>query len=98
MNLVTFIWDEGSNGGEVDQRVVVRVEAAVQPYEALGRALSHAVVTGYQDVGATPEAGFLQLGNQQANVVVNLIVYRETQRSITVSCKQIQSERSSVQI
>ncbi len=73
VNLATFMWDEGCDRREVHQCVVFGVEAVVQPYEALGRALSHAVVAGYQDVDATPEAGPVQLGNEQADVVVNLI-------------------------
>ena len=73
VNLFTFMWDDGCNRCEVHQGVVVRVEAFVQLYEALGRALSHAVVTGNQDVNATPEAGPLQLRHQQANVIVHLI-------------------------
>lgn len=81
--VLTFIWDEGGDRREVHQRVVVGVEAAVQLYEALGRALNHAVVTGYQDIDAAPEAGPIELRNQQADVVVNLIARRETQSSIT---------------
>lgn len=53
--------DEGRDGGEVHQRVVVGVEAVVQPDEALGRALGHAVVAGHQEVDAAPEAGADQL-------------------------------------
>lgn len=75
VNLATFMWDEGCDRREVHQCVVFRVEAVVQAYEALGRALHHAVVAGYQEVDVTPEAGPLQLRNQQANVVVNLMEY-----------------------
>lgn len=37
------------------------METFVQPYQAVSRALSHAVVTGYDDVDVTPEAGLLQV-------------------------------------
>lgn len=86
---VTFLWDEGCDRWEIHQCVVVGVEAVVQPDKALSRALSHAVVTGYQDVNATPEAGPVQLRHQQADVVINLITCNQTRPSITVSIKQM---------
>lgn len=54
------------------------MEAVIQPDEALGRQLGHAVVAGYQDVDATPEAGPRQLCYQEADVVVNLVSGEET--------------------
>lgn len=53
--------DDGGDRREVHQSIVVWVEAVIQPDEALGRQLGHAVVAGYQDVDATPEAGPDQL-------------------------------------
>lgn len=98
VNPFTCMWDDGGNRWEVHHCVIVRVEAVIQPYEALGWALSHAMVTGYQDIDATPEAGPLQLWHQQANVVVNLFAYKETQPSIKVCIEHNWSARSSVQI
>lgn len=72
---VTFItseWHDGGNGRELHHGVAVGVEAAVEPDEALGRALGHAVVAGDDDVDAAPQACTLQLRHQQAHVVVHL--------------------------
>lgn len=57
----TSIWNEGCHRCEVHQCVVVGVEAVVQTDEAVVGALSHAVVAGYYEVHASPEAGSLQL-------------------------------------
>lgn len=70
---VTIFGDESGDRRQVHQSVVVRVEAVVQPYEAIGWALRHAVVAGHYEVDATPEAALLQLRHQQADVVVNLV-------------------------
>lgn len=70
--------DDGGDRCEVHQRVVVRVEAVIQPDEAFGRQLGHAVVAGYQDVDVAPEAGPRQLCYQEADIVVNLMSGEET--------------------
>ena len=79
--LVTFVWVDGCDGRVVHQRVVVRVDAVVQTDDSLGRQLSHPVVAGYDEVDATPEAVVLQVGHQEADVVVNLSSQSLSQRS-----------------
>lgn len=60
-NLFTCVRHDGGDRRQLDGGVVVGVEAVVEPYEALGRALGHAVVAGDDDVDAAPQAGPLQL-------------------------------------
>lgn len=81
-NPFTCVRHDGGDGRQLDSGVVVGVEAVVEPYEALGRALGHAVVAGDDDVDAAPEAGPLQLWHQQADVVVNLTERRRIKMTI----------------
>lgn len=74
---ITFLWNKGCDWCEIHQGVIVRVEAVVQLYQACLWALSHAMVTGHQDVDVTPKISPLQLWNQQPNVVVDLIAWKQ---------------------
>lgn len=58
---ITIERHNGCDGREVHHGVAVGVEAAVEPDEALGRTLGHAVVAGDDDVDAAPQARALQL-------------------------------------
>lgn len=60
-NPFTCMRHDGGDGCQLDGGVVVGMEAVVELYEALGRALGHAMVAGDDDVDAVPQAGPLQL-------------------------------------
>lgn len=71
-DLITCKRDNGRNRWKFQRCVIVGVEAVVQPYDAIARALRHAVIAGYHHIDATPEADPFQLRHQQAHIVVDL--------------------------